>query len=251
MRNSTLRKIYPFLNENSKNLKWRKLTNDELDSLMNEKQVISNCYDIAVRHSLLASEKGREMIRKTIKVAKNPDNGLACKVIFNIDGKKKPYVVTDVKHKSLGDLVTFAVDKMIKNNPSQKPFISRLARFGFSRSCEFNKPSNALNWYTGKEAQSIGEHNLNLSMKSNKNEVLGLLDDLGDKSSKDYSFVAISSWKPSRLNGKKKFHCLSIINVDSKNKTLDIINKRTNEIITVGFEEFIKKFKAIVGLKHN
>lgn len=248
---STLRNITPsFFGRQLRNVKWRKLTDVELDNLMYEKQVISNCYDMSVRHALLASEKGREMMQDAIKIGTNSDNGISCKVIFNINGKRKPYVVSGEKGTSLGTLITNAVDKMIKNNPGQKPLISRLARFGSSRPCEFNKPSNALRWYTGKEPHSIGENNLHLSMESNRDEVLNLLDKLGDKTAKDYSYVAISSWKGNKLNGKRKFHCLPVISIDKKNKTLNIMNKRTSEVITVSFEDLIKKFKGFVGLEH-
>lgn len=53
MKTGLLRKIYPYLNNNIKNRKWRSLTEKELDALMAEKQVVSNCYDVATRFSLL------------------------------------------------------------------------------------------------------------------------------------------------------------------------------------------------------
>ena len=66
----------------------------------------------------------------------------------------------------------------------------------------------------------------------------------------DSSFVVISSYKQSPLNGQRRWHCLPIVNVDKVKKQLQIINKRTDEVITLNFEEFIDNFKAIVGIFH-
>jgi len=250
MKLAMLKKIYPYLNNNLKHHKWRKLTNAELDSLMAEKQIVSNCYDVAVRYSLLNSNKGREFLKKNLKVSKNLNDINACKITFNIKNQKKSYKTISDGSKTLGEMITSTVGKMIKNNPLQKPWISRLGRFGFSKSYEFNKPSNAFHWYTGKQTISIGENDLNLSLKKRKEDVINLLNKLSDQSPKDYSFVAISSWQKNKLNGKKIFHCLPIIGVNKDKKTLQIINKRTDEIINVKFEDFIHKFKAIVGINH-
>ena len=67
MRISTLKRLYPYLNNSIKKHKWRKPTNIELNNLLKEKQVISNCYDVATRHALLSTEKGKNAIQKAIK----------------------------------------------------------------------------------------------------------------------------------------------------------------------------------------
>ena len=249
MKFSILRKIYPYLNNTVKNRKWRSITHAELNNLLEEKQIISNCYDMAVRYALLQTEYGRACLKKRIKIQKNSDNP-AVKVLFNIDGKNKAYIADNKNDLSLGKLITKAVNKMIKRNPTQKPFVSRLARFGFSKACEFNKPSHAIKWYTGRDAIEYGESGFNLTLKPYKEKVLNLLNILGNNKPKNYSFVVLSSLAPNKLNGGKKFHCLSIVDVNNKTKTLNIINKRTNEVITVGFEELINKFKGIIGICH-
>ena len=43
MKISILRKIYPYINQNRKNIKWRAISDNELEALKVEKQVISNC----------------------------------------------------------------------------------------------------------------------------------------------------------------------------------------------------------------
>lgn len=136
---------------------------------------------------------------------------------------------------------------MIQKNPRQKPLISRLGKLGFSKAYEFNLPSNAFRWYTGKEPVSIGEKSLSLDLSGNKEAVFDLLNTAGQDKSKEYSLVALSSWLPNKNNGNKKFHCLPITDINLKNRTMKIINKRTDEVIKVGFEEFTQQFKAIVG----
>lgn len=249
MKVSILSNAYSCLNPKIKGKAWRSLTDAELLALKNEKQVISNCYDVAVRYALLAIEKGKEIFRNVIKISKNPEKSRTCKITFNINGKKKSYRSITSETRTVGELIGSSVGKMIRCNPSEKPFISRFGRFGFHRYQEFNKPSNAFYWYTGKKPISIGEDGLYPSLQKYKDKVVELLNKIADKKG-DSSFVVISSYKQSPLNGQRRWHCLPIVNVDKAKKQLQIINKRTDEVITLNFEEFIDNFKAIVGIFH-
>lgn len=246
MKASTVRKIYPYLCDSIKNRKWRSLTEKELDALMAEKQVISNCYDVATRYALLNTKQGRDCLLKRIKLEDGVENP-HCKVIFNINGKNKSYVSCS-NTGTLGDKIASAVEKMIHRNPGQKPFVSRFGKFGFHRACEFNYPSNAFQWYTGKKPISIGENELNFNLKPFKDRVLKLLNFADDDKLKDHAIVVISSHKPEKVNGHRRWHCLPVIGIDHKNKTLKIINKRTDEVISLSFDELINKFKSIVGI---
>lgn len=248
MKLSIVRKLYPYISDNAKNRKWRALSDAELDNLLQEKQIVSNCYDMSVRHALLASNFGRECLKKRIRIQRDVKNP-ACKVIFNVNGKDKPYIVQNKLNMSLGKLLTLAVGKMIRRNPSQKPLVSRLARFGLGMACEYNKPSNAIKWYTGKDSIAYGESGINLTLKPFKDKVLNLLQSLGNDKPENYSFVVLSGLKPDKVNGGKKMHCLTITGVNNQNRTVDIVNKRTNKTITVGFDELVNKFKGIIGIK--
>ena len=123
MKISTLLNIYPYLNPKIKAKKWRHLTNSELLNLKEEKQVISNCYDVAVRYALLATEKGKNLLHKIIHISKNPSNTRTCKIVFNLNGKNRAYRSVTSETKTLGELIGSAVGKMIRCNPSQKPFL--------------------------------------------------------------------------------------------------------------------------------
>jgi len=242
-----LRKIYPYLNNNIKNKKWRSLSDAELLSLLKEKQVISNCYDVATRYALLSKVKGKDAVKKIIKVAKTPDGKLTCKIKFNIDDGVKIYRSVTSSKKTLGQLISSAVGKMIRNNPLQKPIFSRFGRFGFHRFQEFNNPSNAFHWYTNKQVIKIGENSLSLNLKKKKDEVVYLLNNIADNIEKS-CFVVISNYKKSALNSNRRWHCLPIVSINKIKKQLEIIDKRTNKIIKLTFDDLINNFKAIVGI---
>ena len=247
MKIQSLRKVYPYINNKIKTKHWRKVTDADLDSLMQEKQVISNCYDVAVRYALLLTEKGREAIKKVLRIATDENGNLTSKITFHIKEKKKTYRSVTSDSRTLGESIGSAVGKMIRFNPSEKPLISRLGRFGFARFQEFNKPSNAFHWYTGKTAIAIGEDTLRPNLKKERNSVIELLNNIADSKEKK-PFVVISNHKQSKLNGQRRWHCLPILHVDKEKKQLQIINKRTDEIINLSFDELINNFKAIVGL---
>ena len=276
MKLSILRKIYPYLSSDIKSIKWRSLSDPELNQAMKDPQIIANCFDEATRYALLASEKGRELLKNRIKIQKGENILPAYKLKLNVNGKDEVYKSTKIDYfSSSSDLyndyynisrgglnfenskvrlslgVNIAVCKLVKKHPSMKPFLSRLYMFPIivNRACEYNKPSNAFKWFTGKTPISYGEEITSLSLKKHKKQVLYLLNDLGNKESKDYSFVAVTGCK--KIKEISSWHTLPIISVDSKNKTLKILDKRTNNMTNISFDDFINSFKSIIGIKWN
>ncbi len=274
MKISLLRKIYPYLNHNMKNIKWRSLTDEEIFRAKNDIQVIANCFDEATRYSLWNSEKGRDILKKRIKIQKDAQMDPAYKITLNIDGKNKTYKALlkdymgadfdlykeysdnsfglssfNYSNSKLSLGMNIAIRKMVKQHPLMKPLLARLYMFPIikNRACEYNKASNAFKWFTGQNPISIGESDLSLNLKKHKDEVISLLTDLGNHNSKEYSFVGMTSNK--KVKGIDKWHCLSIIGVNNKAKTVKIINKRTNYKTNISFDDFVNKFKAIVGIK--
>ena len=276
MKLSILRKIYPYLSSDVKNIKWRSLSKSELERAMSDKQIIANCYDEATRYALLASEKGREILSKRIKIEKDAITNPAYKIKLNMNGKEKSYRATkldyfgnhislfrdfssnpltlpsfDYSNSRLSLGVSIAIRKMVRNNPLMKPFLSRLFMFPIivNRACEYNKPSNAFKWFTGQKPISYGEDSLKLNLKSQKKEVLELLNSFGKKTSKDYSFVAVTGIN--KVKGISSWHTLPILSVDSDKQVVKVLNKRTNFKTNIPFDLFINKFKAIVGIHWN
>ena len=272
MKTGILRKIYPYLNNTCKDIKWRSITDAELEALKQERQVISNCYEESVRYSLINSLEGRKLLRKRIKVENRKTAEPAYKISLNINGKNENYrssmvdyygkyasiyrdyfdtpldFINSAKRSTSPSLgINIAISKMIRRHPSQKPLISRLYMFPLisNRLCEHNKPSNAFKWFTGKNPIEIGETTLSLTLKNKEKEVRELLNNINPLVD---SFVCILGSK--KIKGIDKWHCLPIIGVNKETQTLDIINKRNNNVSTFTFDEFIGKFKAIVGIKY-
>ena len=94
MKIGLLRKIYPLLSRSSKNIKWRSLTDNEFDTAMKNPQMIANCFDEATRYSLLSSTKGRDLLKKRIKIEKGAITDQAYKIRFNVNGKDEIYRAT-------------------------------------------------------------------------------------------------------------------------------------------------------------
>ena len=275
MKISILRKIYPYLNFNQKNIKWRSLTDDEFERSLKDYQVIANCFEDATRYALIKSDKGRELLRKRFKIQKNASIDPAYKIQVNVDeNKKEIYKATpldyyggyfklyreysdspeglasfDYSDSKLGLGVNIAISKFISKHPLMKPILTRLYMFPaiVNRNCEYNKPSNAFKWFTGINPISIGEDSFNLNLKKNKEEVLDILNKIGNSKSKDYSFVAVTGLK--KIKEISPWHTVPINSVNLSDKTIEIINKRTNKITKITFDEFINNFKAIVGIK--
>ena len=275
MKISILRKIYPYLNFNQKNIKWRSLTDDEFERSLKDYQVIANCFEDATRYALIKSDKGRELLRKRFKIQKNASIDPAYKIQVNVDeNKKEIYKATpldyyggyfklyreysdspeglasfDYSDSKLGLGVNIAISKFISKHPLMKPILTRLYMFPaiVNRNCEYNKPSNAFKWFTGINPISIGEDSFNLNLKKNKEEVLDILNKIGNSKSKDYSFVAVTGLK--KIKEISPWHTVPINSVNLTDKTIEIINKRTNKITKITFDEFINNFKAIVGIK--
>lgn len=269
----SIRNIYPKIPQCHKGIKWRPITREELKESRRENQLASNCYDEAVRFALISSDKGFEEISKRIKIQKNATVYQAYKFILNINGQERTFVSTEDNYTKLyKDLTSFyyfkgkkdpsaffkphkprlslaaniAIDKMLLDNPEQKPLITWLYPFPFFHyRFELNKPSNAFRWYTGKTPIIINETTLKNNLKSNRKEIVELFDKLGEISPKDYSFVAMSgfNWNKRILN----WHCLPIIGIDKQNKQVHLADQRNLQKIKMTYDEFITKMKAVIG----
>lgn len=253
----------------NKFLKWRTIHPEKLEKSLLESQKISNCYDEAVRHSLISSNNGRQRLLQRIETIKDANGTPIYRVSLNINGENKIFQVNtkdyikyrDIferygeeiptssasKEPRLSIILNIAINKMLKNHPEQKPFISRLWSKVLSRQkCEFNKPSNAYKWYTGISPISIGETSMAQTLKSQRDKVIALLKRLGQRSSTDYSFTALSGFV--KQPDGHMWHCYPVTNVNLGEQTITLLEKRSLTEMRYSFDEFISNFKAIVGI---
>lgn len=268
-----LRKLYPFIHENQKNIRWRNLTDAELDVALAEKQVVSNCYMESAKSALLSNDLGRKVLKQRIKIENKDSLEPAYKFKFLAGEKEEVYRVgvrdyygrsmklyndyydgvlnflnSNIHRVNLGLSTCIAVQKLIAKHPTYKSILSRIYMFPLIRNykCEFNKPSNAFKWLTGKQPRAIGEDTLSFNLKKHKDEVLDVFNNF-DKNKDCY--IVMTNHK--KFNGIDKWHCLSVTDVDKSAQTVDVLNKRNNKSSTFTFDDVINHCKALVGLRLN
>ena len=268
---SQVRKIYNRLPRGMKNIHWRRLTNQELDAVMNTKQTVSNCYCNSAVYSLLASEKGRDIIKQRVYIQKDAKGLPAYKFILSPKDKKEVFSVycTDyhqneyIKSRYEFDKVdnydsdkgfdlamNIAVNKMLKKYPDEKPsvikFISKLI---FASDCEYNLPSNAFRWFIGKIPDVIVGENGPFSRLNSKYKQIAktVLSGLSEKQNENYSYIVLSG-TGSLKNKVSPWHCFPILSVNENEETLKILDKRQLVTKDFSFDQLLKNFKAIVGI---
>lgn len=254
---------------------FHRLKNNDINSLRTALQEYSDCYLISSLEALSKSKEGRKIlfqnIKKTnveIKLKDFSDditdsttgtfkfNLNVFKIIFNnINDKKEAFTIGlkelnkyfNIYSKQKNHLVyamKMAMQKLIEKHPTKKPLISRIAN-PFKMKFEYNKPSNFLRMFTGKEPIVVGESDINLNLKKYKDIVFPILEKMGATPKENYSFVVGTGIKG--YTKTKSWHCLVIEHVNGKDKIVTVKNKRANAKQSMSFDDFLKKFKYIVG----
>lgn len=256
-------------------LHFHRLKNSDVGSLCTALQEYSDCYLISSLEALSKSKEGRKIlfqnIRKTdiqIKLKDFSEDIIGSetgqikfdlsifKIIFNnINNKKEAFTVGlkelnkyfGIYHKQKNHLVyamKMAMQKLIEKHPTRKPLISRIAN-PFKMKFEYNKPSNFLRMFTGKEPIVVGESDINFNLKKYKDKIFPLLEKMGKTPKENYSFVVGTGIKG--YTKTKSWHCLVIEHVNIKDRTVTVKNKRSNAKQSMSFDDFLKKFKYLVG----
>lgn len=267
----TLRRIYPYISENRRNVKWRRITDMELIKSVYEKQKTCNCYSMATRYALIKSDKGRELLKNRIWVERGNLEEPAYKIKLSVNGKDEIYRVDqkDLWGKffklfsaynenprgsgnfeasecnNLNLALDVAISKMISKHPKEKPWYLRIYAWPNNKKCEYNYPSKAFEWFTGMKAETVGENNLRNNMLENddKEKALAILKKIRGKTSKDYSYIVMSGRTKLDL---EKWHCLPI--TDSSKHFIGFKNRRSNNFMHLTDAEIVENLKAIVGI---
>lgn len=258
-----------------KQLQFHRLKNNDVNSLRTALQEYSDCYLISSLEALSKSKEGRKILFQNIKktnieirlkdfsddIADSETGNIifdlnVFKIIFNnINDKKEAFTIGlkelnkyfNIYKKQKNHLVyamKMAMQKLIEKHPTKKPFISRIAN-PFKMKFEYNKPSNFLKMFTGKEPIVVGESDINLNLKKYKDIVFPILEKMGATPKENYSFVVGTGIKG--YTKTKSWHCLVIEHVNGKDKIVTVKNKRANARQSMSFDDFLKKFKYIVG----
>lgn len=276
-------KIFNFVSK-SKNFartEFARSSCKELLALRTAKQEFADCYLVSAGHALTRSNNGKRILQENIQTATEAvprfhytelsnsikrqyenvlDNWENFKITFkNVYNKEETYVIDaktfnknfKIYHKQKQQktpvlaAIEIAMNKLVNKHFFKKPLISRLHEPFLNASFEYNLPSNFFRMFTGKEPIVLGEKNLNWSLNAYKDEAMELFKRMGQEKNHNYSFVAGTGFQ--KIGGAKGWHCFVIKKVDWKNKTIHLVNKRTNRVNKLTFDEALSKLKYIVG----
>lgn len=253
----------------------------ELLALRTAKQEYADCYLVSAATALTRSKNGQRILQSNIETAveevpkfhftelsaslkrqyeKVLEKWNIFKITFkNVYDKEESYIIDakefnkkfHIYHKQKKQnaqvlaALEIAMNKLVNRHFFKKPLISRLNEPFLNASFEYNLPSNFFRMFTGKEPIVLGEKNLNFTLNPYKDEALKLFTQMGKDRNSNYSFVAGTGFKS--INGSKAWHCFVVKKVDLKNKTIHLVNKRTNSVSKLSFDEALSKLKYIVG----
>ena len=228
------------------------ITDKDIDEFTNAKQHFSDCYLMTTLETLGHTENGRKILKEQLQYDDLNPNYINCN-LYNPNGQKEKYsipinTVID-KYKKVYEHQQNPIIRSLdisvaeyENKYNAKPWICRFTDNFKTYSFENNLPSHFMQTLTGIKPHVIAETNINLDLRSHKEEVLNLFERM-DKE-KNHSFVISTGVKP--LDGHS-WHVYIIENVDSKNKIITVKEKRGNKSQSMTFDEALKSFKFITG----
>ena len=233
---------------------------EDIDTFSKGLQEYADCYLIASLDALSKSTEGRRVLSQNISKVKRDYPFTTTidefQIVFrNVNNKKKAILVGEKEYdknfsvfynqnNKIFCAMKMAMNKIIRNNFFKKPFVCRLTS-PFSKSFEYNRPSNFMYMFTGKKPIVIAENDINWNLKNYKTQVLSLLKKMSKVKNNNYTFVAGTGLKKCRTISN--WHCVVIDSVDFKRKVLVLKNKRANSCTEITFDELINNFKFIVG----
>lgn len=228
------------------------ISDKEIDSFREAKQYFSDCYLMTTLETLGQTENGRKILKQQIqRDDKNPTT-INC-YFYKKNGEKEKYSIPtntvlkgyekvyDKQPNEIIRSVDISVNEYEKKYKS-KPLISDLRDNFKDYKFEYNLPSNFMRMMTGKSPRIIGETDLNLDLTNYKSEVMDLFKKM--EAEKNHSFVISTGAKA--LDGHY-WHVYILQDVDLKNNTITVKEKRNNKPQTISIDEALKTFKFITG----
>ncbi len=252
--NSLLRLlIYMFIDCKNHFLNFTSAISDlEIASLKHAKQYLSDCYLLSTVEALTYSENGRKTLKNQIERDNNNSNLIHCYLYTKNGDREKYSIPTDKAVSGYEKLYKIQPNNIIRSldisvseyekKHKSKPWICRLSEIFKKYRFENNLPSHFMQTLTGVKPHIIAERDFNLSLKKYKPEVMKLFNQM--EQAKEYSFIIGSGQK--KFDGRR-WHVYIIQNVDLKNNTITIKEKRKNKPQTMNIDTALKTFKYIAG----
>lgn len=234
----------------------RPLTLHEIIPLKKPVQHFSDCYLVSSIGALARSEGGRKILSSNIAHCKD-----GFRVRFqDVNGKRKDYFATAQEINDLVSLdkyynetvekykqnpiikaIELGMDKLLKEHPDKKPFVSRLKTC--QEKFEYNKPSNFMEMFTGRKPIVLNEDGLKMTLKKDKDKAVELFDKM-DKSN-DYSFV-VGTGIPAR-GGLTSVHCYTVSGVNSDKQYIELFDCRKQYCEWLSYDKAIRALKFVTG----
>ena len=229
------------------------ISDKEIDGFKDAKQHFSDCYLMSSLEALSHTKNGRKVLKEHIERDDNNPNLINC-YLFNPQGVKEKYSIPvnavingyEKLYMEQNNEIIRSMDISVAEYEKKykaKPLICRITDKLKSYEFENNLPSHFLKILTGKSPTvNIAETDYNLDLTKYKEEVMALFKRM--EKEKNYNMLIATGMKP--LDGRT-WHVYLIEDVNLKNNTITVKEKRSNAPKTVDIDTALRSFKYIVG----
>ncbi len=228
------------------------ISDKDIDSFEHAKQYFSDCYLMSTLETLSHTPNGRKILKEQIQYDNGNPNLINC-YLYKSNGEREKYSIpAEQTLKGYEKLYAAQDNKIIRSMDisvaeyekkyQAKPLICRITDNFKTYAFENNLPSHFMKVFTGVEPRVIAEKDFNLDLNGYRNEVLKLFEQM--EKEKNYSFVIGTGMK--MLDGRT-WHVYIIEDVDLKNNTITVKEKRANKPRVMSIDTALNTFKYIAG----
>lgn len=239
-------------------MKLSPISSVQIAPLQNAVQKFHDCYLVSSLGALSRSTQGRKVLENNIS-----HNTRNYNVKFrDIGGKAEDYLISKKtvnnmvfeteggKSYELNKIVPpvvkaieLAMNKVIKNHPSKKPFIYRMLEN--QQDFEYNKPSRFLKMFTGKKPVTLNEGGIRMSLFGKIEKAFSLLNKI--EKDKDSVFIAGTGWNMWGINSLPSWHCYSVRQVRMEQNRIVLFDHRKQEEVVLPIQNALHQLKFLTG----
>ena len=228
------------------------ISDKDIDSFEHAKQYFSDCYLMSTLETLSHTPNGRKILKEQIQYDNGNPNLINC-YLYKSNGEREKYSIpAEQTLKGYEKLYAAQDNKIIRSMDisvaeyekkyQAKPLICRITDNFKTYAFENNLPSHFMKVFTGIEPRVIAEKDFNLDLNGYRAEVMKLFEQM--EKEKNYSFVIGTGMK--MLDGRT-WHVYIIEDVDLKNNTITVKEKRANKPRVMSIDTALNTFKYIAG----
>ena len=229
------------------------ISDKEIDSFKSAEQHFSDCYIMSTLETLSKTENGRKVLKQQIEHDDENPNIINCYLYTPKGFREKYQIPSNTAVKGYEKLYKLQNNELVRSMDvtvgeyekkfKAKPWICRFTDDFKTYTFENSLPSHFMTILTGKEPTiNIAETDFNIDLSSRKDEVMELFKKM-DKN-KNHSLVIGTGLK--MLDGRS-WHVYVLQDVDLKNNSITVKNKRGNQTKTMSIDTALNTFKFIVG----